>query len=47
MWGPKMVSFQLQKFWLRGQTSGSGGWVKKIAVTNDVGDDGIVDGSLE
>jgi len=24
---------------------GSGGWVKKIAATNDVGDDGIVDGS--
>ena len=40
-----MVSFSLQKFWLRGQTSGSGGWVKKIAATNDVGDDGIVDGS--
>ena len=40
-----MVSFWLQKFW-RGQTSGSGGWVKKkIAATNDVGDDGIVDGS--
>jgi hypothetical protein len=41
-----MVSFRLQKFWLQGQTSGSGGWVKKkIAATNDVGDDGIVDGS--
>jgi len=41
-----MVSFRLQKFWLQGQTSGSGGWVKKIAATNDVGEDGIVDGSL-
>ena len=46
MWGPKMIRFWLQKFWLQGQTSGSvvGGW--KNCHDNDVGNDSIVDGLL-
>ena len=35
MWGLKMRVFDSQKVLAVGQTSGSGGWVKKISLAND------------
>jgi hypothetical protein len=32
MWGLKMISFLTPKVLAEGQTSGSGGWVKKLAL---------------